>query len=78
MGLSFAVLTISGRTKLIFLVGDPIDHAKGFAEYAEALDAAGLEAAYLPVHVPAGALAPFFGWAALGAEPGRCRRDRSS
>ena len=47
---------ISGRTRLIFLAGDPIDHAKGFSEYAEALDAAGLGAAYLPLHVPAGQL----------------------
>ena len=50
---------ISGRTRLVFLAGDPIDHAKGFSEYAEALDAAGLEAAYLPVHVPAGQLGAF-------------------
>jgi shikimate dehydrogenase len=53
------VAAISGRTKLVFLAGDPIDHAKGFSEYADALDQAGLDAAYLPVHVPAGQLGAF-------------------
>ena len=52
-------MTISGRTRLVFLAGDPIDHAQGFTEYAEALSAAGLDAAYLPVHVPAGELRQF-------------------
>jgi len=52
-------MSISGRTRLVFLAGDPIDHAKGFAEYADALAAAGLDAAYLPAHVPAGQLGPF-------------------
>ena len=53
------MLKVNGRTRLVFVAGDPIDHAKGFPEYAEALHAAGLEAAYLPVHVPAGRLAAF-------------------
>ena len=52
-------MTITGHTKLVFLAGDPVDHAKGFAEYAAALDAAGLQAVYLPVHVPAGRLGSF-------------------
>lgn len=50
---------VSGRTRLVFLAGDPVDHAKGFSEYAEALAAAGLDAAYLPVHVPTGELGRF-------------------
>ncbi len=49
-------MSVSGRTRLVFLAGDPVDHAKGFSEYAEALAAAGLDAAYLPVHVPSGEL----------------------
>ena len=52
-------MSIDGRTRLVFLAGDPIDHAKGFAEYAEALAAAGLNAAYLPAHVPAGQFRAF-------------------
>ena len=52
-------MTITGHTELVFLAGDPIDHAKGFAEYTAALDAAGLQAVYLPVHVPAGRLGAF-------------------
>ena len=50
---------VNGRTRLVFLAGDPIDHTKGYTEYAEALAAAGLDAAYLPVHVPAGRLGRF-------------------
>lgn len=50
---------VTGRTRLIFLAGDPIDHAKGFDEYSEALAASGLQAAYLPVHVPVGRLGAF-------------------
>ena len=50
---------VNGLTRLVFLAGDPIDHAKGFTEYAEALADAGLNAAYLPVHVPLGQLGQF-------------------
>ena len=50
---------VNGLTRLVFLAGDPIDHAKGFTEYAEALANAGLNAAYLPVHVPSGQLGHF-------------------
>lgn len=50
---------MNGRTRLVFLAGDPIDHAKGFDEYAAALGSAGLDAVYLPVHVRAGELGPF-------------------
>lgn len=52
-------MDIDGRTRLVFLAGDPIDHAKGFTEYAEAIAAAGLNAAYVPVQVPAGHLGAF-------------------
>lgn len=52
-------MTISARTRLVFLAGDPIDHTQGYAEYAAALAAAGIDAAYLPVHVPAGQLRLF-------------------
>ena len=47
------------RTRLVLLVGDPIGHTKGYAEYAAALEAAGVDAAYLPAHVPAGQLPAF-------------------
>ena len=50
---------VSGRTKLVFLAGDPVDHAKGFSDYAEAIAAAGHDAVYLPVHVRAGELGQF-------------------
>lgn len=52
-------MSVSGHTRLVFLAGDPVDHAKGFSEYAETIAAAGLDAAYLPVHVPAGELGRF-------------------
>lgn len=52
-------LRVNGGTRLVFLAGDPIDHAKGFDEYADALMAAGLDAAYLPVHVAAGQFKQF-------------------
>ena len=52
-------MAVNGRTKLVFLAGDPIDHAKGFDEYGAALEAAGYDAAYLPVHVRAGELRQF-------------------
>ncbi|MGG5808582.1 shikimate dehydrogenase family protein [Falsiroseomonas sp. CW058] len=42
-------------------MGDPIGHTKGYADYAEALAAAGLDAAYLPAHVPAGRFRDFLG-----------------
>ena len=69
-------MTITGRTQLVFLAGDPIDHAKGFAEYADALAAAGIDAAYLPVHVPAGQLAPFLAGLRWAPQPRRRRRHR--
>ena len=50
---------ISGRTRLIFLAGDPIGHTKGYSEYAAAIGAAGHDCAYLPAHVPAGELEGF-------------------
>ncbi len=46
-------------TRLVFLAGDPIGHTKGYAEYAAALAEAGIDAAYLPLHVPAGEFAAF-------------------
>jgi shikimate dehydrogenase len=55
---------VSGRTRLVGIIGDPVDHIRGFTEYAEALAAAGLDAAYLPLHVPAGRLAAFLAGAA--------------
>ena len=50
---------IGARSRLIFLAGDPIDHTKGYAEYADAIAATGHDAAYLPAHVPTGRLAAF-------------------
>lgn len=50
---------IGAATRLIFLAGDPIGHTRGYAEYAAALEAAGIDAAYLPLHVPTGGFAEF-------------------
>jgi putative intracellular protease/amidase len=50
---------VSGRTRLVFLAGDPIGHTRGYAEYAEAFAAAGLDAAYLPAAVPPEGFAAF-------------------
>ena len=52
-------MTATGRTRLVFLAGDPVDHTQGYAEYAAAFAAAGIDAAYVPAHVPAGRLAAF-------------------
>lgn len=52
-------MTIGARTRLVFLAGDPIAHTKGYDEYAAAFAASGLDAAYLPAHVPAGRLHAF-------------------
>ena len=49
----------SGRTRLIFLAGDPIGHTRGYAEYEAAIAAGGHDVAYLPAHVPGGRLAEF-------------------
>jgi shikimate dehydrogenase len=51
--------TITGATRLVGIVGDPVRQVKGFAEYAEAFAARGLDAVYLPMHVRAGELAAF-------------------
>jgi shikimate dehydrogenase len=48
---------IGPRTRLVFLAGDPIGHTKGYAEYAAAFAQAGIDAVYLPLHVPAGGFA---------------------
>ncbi|MEO3475413.1 hypothetical protein AAFN86_26410 [Roseomonas sp. CAU 1739] len=50
---------IGAATRLIVLAGDPISHTKGYAEYAAALEVAGIDAVYLPLHVPGGAFAEF-------------------
>lgn len=50
---------IGPRTRLVFLAGDPIGHTKGYAEYEAALKESGLDAAYLPAHVPAGQFGKF-------------------
>lgn len=50
---------IGPATRLVFLTGDPIGHTKGYVEYAAALAEAGIDAAYLPLHVPAGEFADF-------------------
>jgi shikimate dehydrogenase len=50
---------VSGRTRLVFLAGDPIGHTRGYAEYAEAFAAAGRDAAYLPAAVPPEGFAAF-------------------
>lgn len=54
-------MPVNGRTRLVFLAGDPIDHTKGYVEYSAAIAAAGIDAAYLPMHVPAGQLGDFLG-----------------
>jgi shikimate dehydrogenase len=56
---------IDGRTRLVLLAGDPIGHTRGYAEYAAALAASGLNAAYLPAHVPAGRFRDFLAGARL-------------
>ena len=50
---------ISGHTRLVAILGDPIDHIKGFDDYAAAFAGAGLDAVYFPIHVRAGRLAAF-------------------
>lgn len=50
---------IGPATRLVFLAGDPIGHTKGYEEYAAAFAGAGIDAAYLPLHVPAGHFAEF-------------------
>lgn len=50
---------IGGTTRLVMLAGDPIGHTKGYAEYAAAFAAAGVDAAYVPAHVPTGQFAAF-------------------
>lgn len=52
-------MTVGAATRLVFLAGDPIAHTKGFSEDADMMTALRLDAAYLPMHVPAGRLAPF-------------------
>jgi shikimate dehydrogenase len=48
-------MTPNGKTRLIGIVGDPVDHIKGFSEYDTALRAANANVVYLPFHVaPAG------------------------
>ena len=50
---------IGPSTRLVFLAGDPIGHTKGYPEYAAAFAEAGIDAAYLPLHVPAGEFGAF-------------------
>lgn len=52
-------MTVGGGTRLVFLAGDPVGHTKGYAEYAAAFSAAGIDAAYVPADVPAGRFAEF-------------------
>lgn len=49
-------MVIRGTTRLVFLIGDPVAHTKGYAAYATALHDADIDAAYLPMHVPGGRL----------------------
>lgn len=44
-------MTPNGNTRIIGIVGDPVDHIKGFSEYESALAAAGANAVYVPFHV---------------------------
>lgn len=51
--------SITGRTRLVFLAGDPVGHTRGYAEYATAFAERGIDAAYLPADVPAGRFESF-------------------
>lgn len=52
-------MRLDGRTRLIGIVGDPTAHIKGFAQYAEAIEARGANAVYLAMHVAPDGLVPF-------------------
>lgn len=52
-------MRLDGTTRLIGIVGDPTAHIKGFAQYAEAIEARGANAVYLALHVVPDGLAPF-------------------
>lgn len=51
-------LEISGRTKLLVLIGDPISQSRGPSMVNERLNALGCEVAMLPLHVAAVDLGP--------------------
>jgi shikimate dehydrogenase len=52
-------MTPNGTTRIIGIVGDPVDHIKGFVEYEAALAAANANVAYLPFHVAPADFAAF-------------------
>jgi shikimate dehydrogenase len=58
---------VSGRTRLVGIIGDPVAHSRSPAMHNAAFRALGLDLAYVPFHVPPEALeAAVRGLAALG------------
>jgi shikimate dehydrogenase len=62
-----AAVPVTGRTRLVGIIGDPISHTRSPAMHNAAFRALGLDFAYLPFHVrPEGLEAAVRGLAALG------------